>query len=398
MAIKTIECVDCGAAVIYGRLSCSACGTLLASVAGGRRAGIRSLQAEPETAGFVESEPEEAAVVEVAPEPDPAQAVEPEPVADPHVLVQAHVRARPKTLPKRQRITTAVVSRDAPTPTEPAVEPVWKFASLAARESAVEVETEPAVELPVEPEPAAERAFAAYGAPPVDEPVPWAPVEATGPVIVARPYQRHAASEGEDLAQPTPAPGAYRPPTVAIATAAFSAPTGPARPLTGSATAAAGVAAPPTARDVANAFPSTERRIDASTFVDIAGWFVIVGATMSVLGFVLPWSVVVIGSSGVGGYFNRWGLASPTHLVVVIGLLVVLALAVLTTRVPAWLGTGLLGLAFGGLLIGLVWPYLVGPLGADVGVTVTALGGLALVIGGAVASWATRHSESDPRV
>ena len=75
-----------------------------------------------------------------------------------------------------------------------------------------------------------------------------------------------------------------------------------------------------------------------------------------------------------------------------------LALAVLNTRVPAWLRTGLLGLAFGGLQIGLVWPYLVGPLGADVGVTVTALGGLAPVIGGAVAAWATRHPESIPRV
>ena len=56
------------------------------------------------------------------------------------------------------------------------------------------------------------------------------------------------------------------------------------------------------------------------------------------------------------------------------------------------------GLGFGGLLVGLVWPYAVGPLGADVGVLVTLMGGLSLVIGGAVASWATRHVEADPRV
>ena len=37
MTTKTIVCADCGAAVPYGRLSCPACGALLASVAGGPR-------------------------------------------------------------------------------------------------------------------------------------------------------------------------------------------------------------------------------------------------------------------------------------------------------------------------------------------------------------------------
>jgi hypothetical protein len=341
------------------------------------------------------------------------------------------VRARPTTAPKRQRGAAMVASGIPPIATEPAAEPVWKFASLAARDATVEsaveapiepesvapieseIEPDPELELVIElldpepaiepdpepameldPEPAVEHAFAAYGAPSVDEPAPWAPLEASGPLLVARPYQRHGSREGDDPAEPTLAPGAYRPPTVAPA-AAVPAPTSPARALTG--TAAADVTAP-TARGIANAFPLTTNRIEAGAFVDIATWFVIVGATMSLLGFLLPWSVTVIGSSGVGGYFNSWGLASPTHLLVVIGLLVVLAVAVLNTRIPAWLGSGLLGLAFGGLLIGLVWPYVVGPLGADVGVTVTALGGLALVIGGTLASWATRHSESDPRV
>ena len=48
--------------------------------------------------------------------------------------------------------------------------------------------------------------------------------------------------------------------------------------------------------------------------------------------------------------------------------------------------------------MGLVWPYLIGPLGADVGVLVTALGGVALLIGGCVAVWATRHAEVEPAV
>ena len=37
MTIKTMECTDCGESVPYGRLSCSACGALLASVAGAVR-------------------------------------------------------------------------------------------------------------------------------------------------------------------------------------------------------------------------------------------------------------------------------------------------------------------------------------------------------------------------
>ncbi len=124
----------------------------------------------------------------------------------------------------------------------------------------------------------------------------------------------------------------------------------------------------------------------------------VVGASMSILGFLLPWSVTVIGSRSVGGYFGSWGLASPTHVLVLLGLLAVLALGVLHTPVPDWIRTGVLGLAVGSLLIGLVWPYIVGPLGADVGVLITALGGISLVTGGAVASWATRHVEAEPPV
>ena len=53
---------------------------------------------------------------------------------------------------------------------------------------------------------------------------------------------------------------------------------------------------------------------------------------------------------------------------------------------------------FGGLLLGLAWPYLVGPLGADVGLTMVVLGGVALLIGGVLALWATRHVEAEPLV
>ena len=82
---------------------------------------------------------------------------------------------------------------------------------------------------------------------------------------------------------------------------------------------------------------------------------------MAVLGFLLPWSQIIIGSSQVGGYFNTWGLASPTHVFVFIGLLVILGVEIIRVQVPAWLRTGIPGLVMGGLLVGGVWPYAVGP-------------------------------------
>jgi hypothetical protein len=57
-----------------------------------------------------------------------------------------------------------------------------------------------------------------------------------------------------------------------------------------------------------------------------------------------------------------------------------------------------LGLAAGGILVGLAWPYVVGPLGADVGLALALSGGIALGIGGVLASWATRHASEAPSV
>ena len=119
---------------------------------------------------------------------------------------------------------------------------------------------------------------------------------------------------------------------------------------------------------------------------------------MAVLGFLLPWARIVIGARSAGSYFDSWGLASPTHVVVLGATMVVLALGIVRTDVPFWLRSGVLPLALGGLLIGLVWPYEVGSLGADIGILVVGLGGLAMIIGGVVTIWATRHAEVDPLV
>lgn len=345
MAIKTIDCVDCGASVPDGRLSCPACGALLTPV-----------------------------------------------------VVQAHLRGRPKVTRQRppapvaaQPESSAEAAHEPHAPASPAREPD------PATSSAPEPEPDAAPPAPARP------AFA-----PTDElplgaapaPTPWEPLREPAPVLVARPYQRHGAFESATGVAPAPLPGAYLPPAPGSAASASldgTASVGAGRASTAQ-TVPAGASATASLHGVSESSRIGRQGIAAATLVEIAGWFVIVGSAMAILGFLLPWSVTVIGSSGVGGYFNSWGLASPTHLLVEIGLLVGLALGIVPNKVPTWVRSGLYGVAVGGLLLGLVWPYLVGRLGPDVGVTVTALGGLALVVGGVVASWASRHGVSDPSV
>jgi hypothetical protein len=237
----------------------------------------------------------------------------------------------------------------------------------------------------------------------VEEPSLWPPAEeapSPPPSLTPREYRPPAwasvAVAPERSAARMTSPGAYRPPSFSLAAAgaAVSAPSWPnAAESTASSGDGDGVAATTVAKAKSLAGP-----IDAARFVEIAGWFVVVGTTLAVLGFFLPWSRTVIGAASFGDYFDAWGLASASHMLVLAGLLGILALGIVRTTVPIWIRTGILGLGAGALLVGLVWPYLIGPLGADVGVLCVGLGGVAMVIGGAVATWATRHVEVEPVV
>jgi hypothetical protein len=236
---------------------------------------------------------------------------------------------------------------------------------------------------------------------------PWPPLLQPEPTILARPYG--GPSNGTDG---TPRPGAYLPPNtsagaapVATTAATMATPTTggplPAGALAAGTTGGAGAAVAATSSprfDPVATLNTAFAGIDRARVAEVAGWFVVAGSSMALLGFLLPWSVVVIGSRGTGGYLDDWGLASPTHLFAVLGLAGVLALGVLKNKVPVWLRTGVLGLLTGGLLVGLTWPYAIGPLGADIGAMATFIGGLVLLGGGFVAIWATRHAEANPVV
>ena len=129
-----------------------------------------------------------------------------------------------------------------------------------------------------------------------------------------------------------------------------------------------------------------------------AGWLTIIGSAVAILGFLLPWSQTVIGAEGVGSYFDTWGMANPSHLLVVLALLAVLGLAIVANPIPSWIRTCAAGLVLGGLLVGLTWPYLVGPLGAGPGVMAIFIGGLMLAAAGILDLVEARHATSERAV
>jgi hypothetical protein len=146
-----------------------------------------------------------------------------------------------------------------------------------------------------------------------------------------------------------------------------------------------------------NAKGAKDRAIDPSRIAEFVGSVSIAGAALAAVGFLLPWASVVIGSTG-SGYFDRWGLAGPGHVIVVAGILTVLALSVVRNPIPTWIRTGIGGLAVGSLLLGLTWPYLLGPLDAAPGVLIDAIGAIALIGSGVLALATDRHAEVEKPV
>lgn len=372
MKTKTIDCVECGEKVSYGRLSCPACGALLAAVAGGAARHVPESTPVEVDAGARDGVADAAGAM---PEADAMLEADVAPDQIPLLLDDAEpTGAAEETAEPAAESDTTDVDAEADAEPDAGAEP----AELELEPAAFSLSPEPTEALP-----AALRT----------------PFDGPEPILIARPYVHRkdvAAATGPGH---TP-PSSYRPPVLALSAAATAGAgtsgsgSWPSQTMTvapRSSIAAAEAAA-------ANATVDAGVSDELTRFAEIGTWFVIVGAAMAVLGFLLPWSRVVIGSRSLGGYLDSWGLASPTHVVVLLAALAILALGIMRTKVPVWLWAGVLALGLGGMLVGLTWPYQFGPLGADVGVIVVALGGAALLIGGGVTSWATRHVEVEPVV
>lgn len=171
----------------------------------------------------------------------------------------------------------------------------------------------------------------------------------------------------------------------------------PPRPAA-AATAPPPAAAVPAASTATVAAGAADDAGEATWIEAAAGWLMIIGSAVAILGFLLPWSRTVIGAEGAGSYFDTWGIANPSHVLVVLGLAAALGLAIVANPIPTWVRTCAVGLALGGLLVGLTWPYLFGPLGAGPGVLAILVGGVMLAVAGILDLVEARHAPADPLV
>ena len=138
-------------------------------------------------------------------------------------------------------------------------------------------------------------------------------------------------------------------------------------------------------------------RIDRERVEATADTVLLVGSIGLVLSFLAPWADVVIGSSG-RGYMDTWGLAGSGHIALFLLALGVLALAALENPIGRWLRTGVAGVALGGFVLGLAWPYVVGPLGAGPGALLAWVSGLVLFVAGIISLLVLRHAALPPDV
>lgn len=381
MSSQSIVCGTCGAAVPYGRLSCPACGELLASVVGAARrpvAGPRAPKRATRSSRASAADTTAALASSVATSPPES--------ATP--AMSAATATRPATAEPANGAVPAAppmpampsVLVDVPHPTAPPTAATAAMPYELGSSGWDQVEpTTTDVEVDAEPQ--------------------W-PAERPATPVVAAP--RFAASPAP--ASETPqngAPAAFHRPSFADAPGAYVPPVIPAIPAGPPAPARAWAGHPGTDEAASDAeAPSTSAAaslVDAARLPEFVGWLAVAGSAMAAVGFVLPWGISVIGGSGVG-YFDRWGLAGPFHPIVVLGLLAILGLALVRNPIPLWVRVGVAGLALGALVLGLIWPYLFYLPGTGPGVLVVAVGAIILLVAGIIALVADRHDGEDRAV
>jgi hypothetical protein len=363
MTAQSIVCGTCAAEVPYGRLSCPSCGELLASVAGSRRvaAAVGTRSTLPDVLYDAGSAPS-AAVVDGQLALDSAA---PDPAARESVA-----RDLDEELP--WAISTTHATGVA-------------FDHAELDESGDEDEGDPdgVEELDVSGDGTAHGSQ--NGGP------PWAGGGLTGsptPAYMPRPGLGRPPAAAPAFA----GPGAYVPPLPV--TMVPAGPPAPARAWAGHGPDDVDRVAAAVAVQADGTPSETSEPMDGrARLAEFVGWLSVAGAAFSAVGFLLPWGLVVIGSSDVG-YFGRWGIAGPWHVAVVVGVLAVLALALIKNDIPVWIRTGLTGLGLGAFILGLVWPYLLWPpMGTGPGAVIAAIGAAALTVSGLLALIADRHAE-----
>jgi hypothetical protein len=314
--IESRACPECGAEVPIGRLSCGACGALLASV---------------------DRHPAETPAGTRAPIVAPADVAAP---------------------------TGSVATADASARTAVA-EPAAPAAVLAAPAPATPPSGSPDV-------------------PPSAMPTP----DASPPATFAAPDEIEL-----PLPPMPPIPGAYLAPSVVTRSAPITTtqpfPAAPQARLEPDAPSDEPPTRPEPALPVepAPASPARAAVLDLPFAIapGIGPRLVAAGAVLAIVAFVLPWvpnGGVVIGGAFGTGYFSSWGLAAVGNVLPFLVAWLSLVLAVLPNRVPRFAALGVLPLLLGGIYAGFGWTYLIGPVGAGIGIWALAVGAVLLAAGG----------------
>jgi hypothetical protein len=381
MTATSVVCPDCGSPVAPGRLSCQACGTLLASVVGSARrpswAGASS-----DAADIDEDRPLASARSSDLPEPDPVS----------EAAAPTAVAAEPAPATKRS-------PRRLSRPKVPAAPSKARFVKGSPPDPVPPVDTEalfgpvPNVAPPILHDWADEPA-ATNGA------VPAATSGAVPPATNGAASPRAAGA----VATPTPVAGAYLAPSATyvappIATRSPVAPP-PATPAWPAAPGSS-VPAPASGGNGAStmtAAAATPAASEQATARRVADWLIIGGSVLAIVSFLLPWATDgVIGSFGTG-FTADWGLANPGHLLLIAAVVAILLLHAFENPVPDWFRSGALPLLVGGVLAGLAFAYYARPAGGGAGVAVLLAGAVVLIVGGMLASRPERHGSGAPTV
>lgn len=235
-----------------------------------------------------------------------------------------------------------------------------------------------------------------------DRPLPAPASVRVAPSTTAWPVRAAAAASASAATATSAAmPGAWVPPVLQPA-----GPSAPARAWGGHSAPVRGEAVDDRATPVVpgTGGPTPPSAVDAGARIAIGslartsefvGWLAIAGSALALVGFVLPWSSIsVIGASGVE-YFDRWGLAGAGHPLLALLVIALLAAAALRDRISIWYGIGLPALALGALLVGVAWPYVVGPLRGQLGVVAVAVGAVLLIVAGVATLVVDRHGRGD---
>ncbi len=403
MATRTVVCPECGAEVPAGRLSCAACGTLLASVAGSAR---RSADGSASSADAPLGDALDAVVAASAKHARDLSAwtTGMDAAEDPPPAASPPAASPPAPTPPVLQDWTGPVPAGVDAPAQAAAPipafPTWTPPAWTPRDPAPATGQGAAMPVPSDPV-ARPPAEGSWDAGPADDELVH--VHDHDAVAQAMPRPDPDAEPSWPSAPAPSVAGAYVAPAI-VPTAAATA---HGRPATATSIAAAAVAdgtitsvpasprperwysVPSPAKDdaIAPGKAGLFSDLPFRTPKDLPAWLAAVGSLVCAVGFVLPFSSsIVIGGGVEDTLFGRWGLANPANLVVMLAAVVLLFVTLIPSRIPASIRGATLPILLGGWSLGIVWSYASGPFGLGLGTDAIGIGGILLVVGGALAA------------